>query len=80
MKIDIEKITNFLRNIPVADNYNWEIPFSKGKGSNIFLEEDINSFKELTNFESNVHLKTLLSEKIIVAKNNNFSIISLLYS
>jgi len=49
MRIDIEKITNFLQNIPVADNYNWEIPLSKGKGSNIFLEADINSFKEHKN-------------------------------
>ena len=46
MRIDIEKITIFLQNIPVADNYNWEIPLSKGKGSNIFLVEDINSFKD----------------------------------
>ena len=37
MRIDIEKITIFLQNIPVADNYNWEIPFSTGQGSNIFL-------------------------------------------
>lgn len=71
MIIDIEKIAKYLQNIPVADNYNWKIPFSKGQGSNIFLEEDINSFMELTNFESNVHLKTILSEKIIAAKKNN---------
>jgi hypothetical protein len=72
MIIDIEKITNFLQNISVAENYNWEVPFRKGQGDNIFLEEDRNSFEELmTNFERNVHLKTLLSEKIIKAKNNN---------
>jgi hypothetical protein len=71
MTIDIDKISNYLKNISVSENYNWVIPFDKGQGVNIFSKQDIDSFNGLTNFESNVHLKTLLSEKIIDAKSNN---------
>lgn len=73
MSIDIHKISNYLKKIPVSDNYNWEIPFDKGQGRNIFSKEDLDSFSGLTNFASNVHLKTLLSNKIINAKSKNES-------
>lgn len=71
MDIDIEKISNYLQGIPVSENYNWQIPFRKGHGNYIFLEEDLESFNGLTNFQSNVYLKTLLSKKIIRARNKN---------
>ena len=71
MKIDIDKISNYLKNLTVAENYNWVIPFDKGQGEKIFSKQDLDSFVGLTNFESNVYLKTLLSKKIIDAKTKN---------
>ncbi len=68
MTIDIDKISNYLKKISVSENYNWVIPFDKGQGKNIFSEQDLASFSGLTNFESNVRLKSLISEKIIKAK------------
>lgn len=67
----IEKITKYLQGISVAENYNWDIPFDKGHGDEIFSQKDRLSFRDLTNFQSNVHLKTLISEKIINAKEQN---------
>ena len=71
MKINIEKISDYLKNIDVSKNYNWPIPFDKGHGKNIFSKQDLDSFSDMENFESNLHLKTLLSKKINDAKGNN---------
>ena len=71
MKIDIEKIAKYLNELNVSENYNWPIPFKKGHGYNLFSREELTQFNDLTNFESNVRLKSLLSEKIISAKNND---------
>lgn len=67
MTVDIEKISSFLKKIPVSEYYNWEIPFDKGEGRNIFQEEDLTRFSSMSNFESNVYLKTILSDKIKTA-------------
>jgi hypothetical protein len=68
MTIDIEKISEYLKDISVSENYNWLIPFNKGYGNNIFSKQDLESFKDLTNFQSNVRLKTVISNKLTNSK------------
>jgi hypothetical protein len=70
MVIDIEKVAKYLSELNVSENYNWPIPFYKGHGYNLFSQEELLQFTNLTNFESNVRLKSLVSEKIKSAKNN----------
>ena len=60
MTINIEKIANYLCELNVSEIYNWEIPFSKGHGKNIFSQQELNQFYNLTNFESNILLKKIL--------------------
>lgn len=71
MAIEYDKISNYLKDIDVSKHYNWKIPFEKGHGKDIFSKEEVMRFEELTNFESNVLLKTLLSKKITDANNKN---------
>jgi hypothetical protein len=71
MTIDIEKISGYLKNIPVSEHYNWEIPFNKGEGRNIFQQKDLDIFAGNTNFDGNVHLKAILSAKIKTALQGN---------
>jgi hypothetical protein len=71
MNIDVNKIANYLRSLNVSENYTWKIPFNKGYGPSIFSQKELEPFEALTNFESNVLLKTALSEKIHNAHNIN---------
>ena len=47
MKINIEKISDYLKNIDVSKNYNWPIPFDKGHGKNIFSKLGTHPFIEI---------------------------------
>jgi hypothetical protein len=69
MSINIEKISKYLAEMSVSENYNWPIPFDRGEGKNIFSKQDIDTFKDLTNFQSNIYLKKVISEKITSAIN-----------
>jgi hypothetical protein len=71
MNIDVNKIANYLRSLNVSENYAWKIPFNKGYGPSIFSQQELEPFEALTNFESNILLKTALSEKIHNALNIN---------
>ncbi len=69
--MNIEKVANYLKTISVKENYDWDIPFSKGHGSEIFSIEDIKKFSGKSNYECNVLLKQIISDKIKSAKKNN---------
>jgi len=52
--MNIEKVANYLKTISVKENYDWDIPFSKGHGSEIFSIENLKKFSGKSNYECNV--------------------------
>jgi len=63
----INKVAEYLKTLSVSENYNRGIPFKKGYGIELFSNNDRQLFIGLTNFERNILLKTLISEKINTA-------------